>query len=291
MFWTFSKNESDRLQCRRLRQALYVALAVVGIPVLGGILNAALLIAQEPAPGPRPAPRIEGPTMTPVGAELRLSVTGLTTPPLSEGIGKLQEWSQKVSLIVDAPDGATAIADTDLSLGLGAQAVRFRVFFTPSAGGVYMLIVHDANAGVIATKRITVGPVVPTPNPPPGPGPNPGPSPGPSPIPLTGLRVLILEETADRAKLEPAQAAILTSTEVRSYLNSKCAKGAGGSPEFRVFDVDADIALQDQHWKDAVKRPRTSLPWLLISDGKQGFEGPLPADVSSTMELLKKYGG
>ena len=124
------------------------------------------LIAQEP-PAP-PVPKIEGPSVAAPGQELRLIVTGLTTPPLSEGIGKLQEWSSRVSLLVDAPEGSEAIADTDLSLGLGAQSVRFRVFFTPSRGGVYVLIVHDANADVIACKRITVGPVEvvpPAPNP------------------------------------------------------------------------------------------------------------------------------
>lgn len=122
-------------------------------------------IGQEPAPPPKPLPKIEGPSLASPGQEIRLSVTGLTTPPLSEGIGKLQEWSTKVQLVVDSPDGADAVADTDLSLGLGAQSVRFRVFFTPSKGGTYFLVLHDANAGVLTTKRIVVGPVVPVPDP------------------------------------------------------------------------------------------------------------------------------
>ena len=139
------------------------------LAILAVLLCAVPLIAQEPPPPlPKPAPKIEGPSLAMPGQEIRLSVTGLTTPPLSEGIGKLQEWSTKVSLTVDAPEGGEAIADTDLSLGLGAQSVRFRVFFTPSKGGVYFLVLQDANADVIATKRITVGPVEvvpPAPNP------------------------------------------------------------------------------------------------------------------------------
>lgn len=212
---------------------------VVGCLAICSVVVSAL--AQEPAPGPRPAPRIEGPTMTPVGAELRLSVTGLTTPPLSEGIGKLQEWSQKVSLIVDAPDGATAIADTDLSLGLGAQAVRFRVFFTPSAGGVYLLIVHDANAGVIATKRITVGPVVPPVNPQPGPGP--GPSPGPTnPAKLTQL-VLVYEK--DQSTISPAIRAAFHKVNVdgsgvvASVLEVDSTNGGGSIPKQYAAAVKA----------------------------------------------------
>jgi hypothetical protein len=56
------------------------------------LLCAVPLIGQEPpAPPPKPTPRIEGPSLASPGQELRLSVTGLTTPPLSEGIGKLQE--------------------------------------------------------------------------------------------------------------------------------------------------------------------------------------------------------
>lgn len=247
----------------------------------------ATLFAQEPAPPvPKPAPKIEGPSLAMPGQEIRLSVTGLTTPPLSKGIDKLQEWSTKVSLTVDTPEGGEAIADTDLSLGLGAQSVRFRVFFTPSKGGVYFLVLQDANADVIATKRITVGPVEP-----PSPNPPPGPIPTPAPIPLSGLRVLILEETGERQSLPPSQSAILTSTEIRSLLNTKCAKGRDGSPEFRLFDVDADLSPQDKHWQEAAKLPRQSLPWLVISDGKQGYQGPLPPTVADMSALLAKFGG
>lgn len=254
------------------RVALFVAM-LVAWPVFG----------QEP---PKPAPKIEGPSLASPGQELRLSVTGLTTPPLSEGIGKLQEWSTRVNLSVDSPEGGDAVADTDLSLGLGAQSVRFRIFFTPSKGGVYFLVLQDANADVVVTKRITVGPVEP-----PSPNPPPGPTPTPAPIPLSGLRVLVLEETGDRHKLPPKQEAILTSTEIRAILNTKCAKGAGGLPEYRFFDVDADVTLQEKHWQEAMKLPRQSLPWLVISNGTKGYQGPLPPTIEDMIKLLAEFGG
>lgn len=273
-------NQKDAWEIRKC-----VACAIV---IVASMLTCGALIAQEPpAPPPKPTPKIEGPSLASPGQELRLSVTGLTTPPLSEGIGKLQEWSTKVNLLVDSPDGGEAVADTDLSLGLGAQSVRFRVFFTPTRGGVYFLVLHDANADQVVTKRITVGPVEPPPpNPPPGPHDPPAP-----PIPLSGLRVLILEETGDRQKLPSSQAAILTSTEVRAVLNTKCAKGPGGLPEFRLFDADADLSLQEKHWQDAAKLKRDSLPWLVISDGKQGYQGPLPPTIPDMLALIAKFGG
>ena len=62
-------------------------------------LLAAPVFAQEPPPGIKP--EIKGPSLALPGQELRLNATGLTTPPLTEGIGKLQEWSTKVHLIID----------------------------------------------------------------------------------------------------------------------------------------------------------------------------------------------
>lgn len=209
-------------------------LFVIAIALMS--LAAGLVFGQDP----RPVPKIDGPTVVPLGGELRLSVTGLTTPPLAEGIQKLQEWSQRVSLVVDAPEGGEATADTDLSLGLGAQSVRFRIFFTASKGGTYVLIVHDANAGVVATKRITVGPVVPPPNPQPGPGP--GPSPGPNPSKLTQL-VLVYEK--DQSTISPAIRAAFHKVNVdgsgvvASVLEIDSTNGGGSIPKQYAAAVKA----------------------------------------------------
>ncbi len=130
----------------------------------------------------------------------------------------------------------------------------------------------------------------------PGPGPNPNPNPlpptpNPAPIPVDGYRVMFVYETADLSKYSKDQVAVLYDTQnVRAYLNSHCVKN-GTTPEYRFFDKDMDLSQESPIWQNALKRPHTTLPWVLISDGKTGYEGVMPANVNDTMSLLKKYGG
>lgn len=117
-----------------------------------------------------------------------------------------------------------------------------------------------------------------------------GPTPDPiGPIIGKGLRVLIVEETAQRSKLPPEQVAELTSADVRDYLNAKCANEASGAKAWRIFDKDTDTSNEAKFWKDAMARNRDGLPWLIISNGRKGYEGALPKDCDSLLELLKKY--
>ena len=54
-------------------------------------------------------------------------------------------------------------------------------------------------------------------------------------------------------------------------------------------DQHIDTTNESQIWNDAVKRPHKILPWLALSNGKSGFEGPLPTNINDMMTLLKKY--
>lgn len=110
------------------------------------------------------------------------------------------------------------------------------------------------------------------------------------PMPGEGFRVLIVLESRDLSGLPSSQVAALTAREVREYLNAKCVKD-GGQAEWRIWDKDTDISRESDHWKEAMKRPRSTLPWLLISNGKEGYEGPMPKDTASLMAELKKIGG
>lgn len=152
-------------------------------------------------------------------------------------------------------------------------------------------------ASDIAVCVVVVGDVPPGPAPGP-PGPTPPvpptpvpPTPGPAPIPADGFRALFVVESADLGRLPRGQAAVLTAQSVRDYLNARCAKDANGWPGWRVWDQHVDPSAEAAHWKAAMARPRKSLPWLALSNGKTGWEGPLPATVEETLKLLQQFGG
>ena len=171
----------------------------------------------------------------------------------------------------------------------GRDTLQFAAI--PGTYQVELLAIVSGADGVIqiseARATVVIGGITPpTPIDPPNP---PGPKP---PIPLDGFRCLIIYETAEVQKLPSAQAQVLYAKQIRDYLDAKCAIGADEKTrEYRIWDKDSDVTGAATHWQDAMKRPRQSIPWILISDGKTGFEGALPADVPATLELLKKYGG
>jgi hypothetical protein len=154
----------------------------------------------------------------------------------------------------------------------------------------------DFKAGTALTKSgsITVqvgdkpgpGPLPPDPAPPIPPEPNPD----PAPIPAQGFRVLIIYESG--VNLSLTQHSIIYGKLVRDYLQSKCVVGQDGkTKEFRIYDKDLDVSGDSSLWQTAMNRGRTkTLPWIIISNGKTGYEGPLPNSVPATMTLLRKFG-
>lgn len=102
-----------------------------------------------------------------------------------------------------------------------------------------------------------------------------------APIPDAGLHALFIYETADR--LSPGQAAIISSATLIEYLNNGW--------KWRKFDKDVDLSKAAQPWAKAATRPRKSVPWVIVSNGKTGYEGPWPDTVADMIALLRKYGG
>tara|TARA_R110000803_G_scaffold114775_2_gene183191 strand:- start:1699 stop:2628 length:930 start_codon:yes stop_codon:yes gene_type:complete len=110
------------------------------------------------------------------------------------------------------------------------------------------------------------------------------------PIDLPGLRVMMVVESAELPNLPRQQIEILFSEKVRMYLNQRCELGKDGVPEWRVMDPDTIFPEEcDLVWCKALKRDRDSVPWVVISNGKTGYEGPLPNTSDEFIELVKKY--
>lgn len=104
----------------------------------------------------------------------------------------------------------------------------------------------------------------------------------PAPIDVPGLHVLIVEEKSERAAVPAGQQSVLKSSLISQHvINEKKA-------QFRQYDDDPSIA--DEPWKSAMARPRTSLPWIIVSNpGKGGFEGPLPGSIDETLALIGRF--
>jgi len=125
---------------------------------------------------------------------------------------------------------------------------------------------------------------------------------GPAPIPEYGIRCMIVYDTepAAMAKMQqdyPGQFEILNSTgpgSVREWLNAHCIQESHGSaksePAYRLLDKDQPDGLKfdDPIWQRAWQRPRTSLPWIIASNGRTGFEGPLPNDPQALIRMLNQ---
>jgi hypothetical protein len=188
----------------------------------------------------------------------------------------------------------------DLIMDVPHGRVLFSPKITGTASYVFVCAAYKGEKHAKATHLITVGggpPVPPTPppgpNPPPDPTPPgptpPPPPPNPAPIPVEGFRVLVVYEKGADKNLPVLQRAIIAGKEVADYLSAVCAEEAGGFPAYRFVDQNQDLSDDLKLWQDALARPRKSLPWVVISNGKTGIECPLPATPTEFIALCKQY--
>jgi hypothetical protein len=162
-----------------------------------------------------------------------------------------------------------------------------------AAPGKYRVLCYGAK-GDKASDPVICTVVVGTPAPPVPPTPPIPPEP-PAPFPATGLHVLILEESGARAGLTPGQYAAILGADFRALLAAKCVKDADNPMSaFRIWDYDADASAESKPWRDAMKcKPadKGKLPWVVISNGKAGFSGPLPSRIEDCVALVNQYSG
>lgn len=105
-----------------------------------------------------------------------------------------------------------------------------------------------------------------------------------APFPADCLSVLIVEETDARKDLPQSQLDAIMSTEWRQYVYS-----VGG--EYRTLDRHTDVSRDAEKWQAAMAVQRDGVPWVVISNGKDGYSGPLPATTAELTQLIRKYGG
>jgi hypothetical protein len=176
------------------------------------------------------------------------------------------------------------------------KKVRLRVIgYKDGTYTIKAIAVKGGKLGEFTDCKVIVGKPAPDPTPGPGPGPTPNPDPfGPEGKSKVGaalrFRCLIVYESSELGKMPPAQKAIIFTKDLRDYLNSTCVLGPDGSTkEWRIYDKDVDMSGETAVWQGVMKRNHPTIPWIVIGNGKTGFEGPLPATVEDTLALLKKY--
>lgn len=111
----------------------------------------------------------------------------------------------------------------------------------------------------------------------------------PSPIPDQGFRVLITYSNASKPSLSKDQLAIIDSSDLREWLDSHCIKNAQSVPEWRIWASEIQVNPDQPIWQKLMGLERKSEPWIIISTGRSGYSGPLPANEAETIKLLEKY--
>lgn len=129
------------------------------------------------------------------------------------------------------------------------------------------------------------------------PGPDPGPKPPDPPVPpapVGDLRVLEVHEESELPKLTLEQLRIIRGPKFRDVLKSKCGpdKSTADGKAYWMIDKDSDVSRLPKFWQDAMKRPRTELPFLHIFKGETPvYEGPLPTTEAGAIALVLKHAG
>jgi hypothetical protein len=101
---------------------------------------------------------------------------------------------------------------------------------------------------------------------------------------------MFFENAAKRVKLPRERLNIYWDPQLIQYLDTHCAKDPNGISGWVMADVNDDLSNKEKWWQDAAKRPRTDDNWMIVSNpGKGSWEGPLPANIQATLDIIKKY--
>lgn len=160
------------------------------------------------------------------------------------------------------------------------------LLITPLKDGAFSVGAVAVQKGATPVWARIIAGQGPIPPPPPVP---PGPTPDPAPIPLTGFRVLLVY---DPATLTLDQQGIVFGKQTRDYLQAKCVVGPDGkTKDFRIYQTGLDVSGESKWIGDVIQRHPGAKSFMVVSDGKTGYDGPLPATAADAMAILTKIGG
>lgn len=271
-------------------------------PLFAALIFAVLpltALAQTPTPAPVVDPISQARAILVAPPTFRIGAN--TALDASGSYGDRLEWritdgrklfvadGRKLALTFTEPDAPNAAIPFAVELLVYTESVDAKT-------GARTLTSVDSTIVIVRPAGPAPPPpvvVVDPPKPPPGPVDPPAPPPvEPDGIPLVvsqaGLRVLIIEETDDasRKALSPGQRAIIMGTTKDSF-RTWCKSHA----EVVVADKDSSFAKLPPVWGELFKRTRAGLPWIVITNGKTGYEGFVPSDPAVAIKLVQSIGG
>jgi len=97
---------------------------------------------------------------------------------------------------------------------------------------------------------------------------------------VKGMQVLFVEERDDITRTPPEQLAAYNSIKVRKWLDENKAA-------YHTCDQDDDISSYGDSWTKMKAKPRKSLPWVYIQNGRRSVSQEMPKDVNSMLKLLE----
>lgn len=238
-------------------------------------------------------------------AKIVLIVSLFLTAASAQEIIVPQEVMIGSKIVAEIPNAPRGNILWDYPDTLESEEIGAKVYFWGIAG------TYKINAVIIPLKLITVegksfdvvdGPVKRVNatfkiigSVPPAPVPPPEPSPTTVPFETPGLTVIIFREAGEGGSLPVGQRNIFVSSKILKWCTENCVKIAG-QPAFRIWDDDytperfgnVDPILKSAYFK-ILPQAQNNLPWIVISDGKKGYSGPLPKDIDTTLTLLQGF--
>ena len=207
--------------------------------------------------------------------EIILTVTGARPPPTKLELRSSAQVGQIPFTVTFTASGDST--DGTLDFGDGTSTKTLPAAHVYVTAGDYKATLKTPAESASLAITATAGP------------PTPQPVTTPWATPTDGLRVLIVEEAANRSRLPATQLNILFSQTLRDHLNAVTPLGPDGKQhEWYILNQNDDTSGVAKYWGEGVAL-RKATPWIVISNGKTGTSEALPNTVEATLALIKKY--